>query len=318
MALQIKNLSVNYSLSDRTIRAIDNINLDIKRGKILGIVGESGSGKSTLALSIFNLIDPPGNIVGGEIILEGLDLLTLSESQMRVIRGSEISMVFQNPSAALNPTMTIGDHIVETIQEHSDLRGDEAIVKAVDILKKVELPDQEQLLNKFPHQLSGGMKQRVLIALAMVHEPSVLIADEPTSALDVSTQAQILKLLRDLNQKFHTTIVLITHNLGIVAEICDEVAVMYAGKIMETGNIWSMFGRPAHPYTEALMKAIPKIDDSSLPSPIPGELILQNLPEKGCVFYDRCKWAMEICRLKAPPDFKIAGEHYVACYLYED
>jgi peptide/nickel transport system ATP-binding protein len=318
MALQIKALSVEFALNGRTNLAVDNVSLNVTAGRVLGVVGESGAGKSTLAFAILGLIDPPGRIVGGEIWFKGRDLLQLGESGMRSVRGRQISIVFQNPATALNPTMTLGDHIIETIQEYTSTNRGEARRKAIDILKNVDLGDQEDLLRKYPHQISGGMKQRVMIALAMSHEPAILIADEPTSALDVVNQAQILRLLRDLNHQFKTTIVIITHNLAVVAEACDDVACLYAGRVMESGDVRTVFGAPAHPYTQALLKAVPDIEETSLPEPIPGELTIRDRPERGCVFHTRCSSVMDICRLEDPPLLLGRGGQKVYCYLYAD
>lgn len=318
MTLRIRRLSVHYAVGPDTIRAVDGIDLDIRAGRILGIVGESGSGKSTLALSILRLIEPPGKITNGEIYYDDTNLLKLRESEMQLVRGSKIGLVLQNPASALSPTMTVGQHLVEVIQERLRISRQDAAARSIDILHRVHLPDQKDLLRKYPHQLSGGMMQRVLVALAMVSEPAVLIADEPTSALDVATQAQILKLLRELNELYGTTIVLITHNLGVAAEVCDDIAVMYAGRVMEVGDVYTLFDRPAHPYTQGLVKAVPKADEEGFPSGIRGDLTVQSRPLEGCVFCPRCDWAMEICRTEDPPAFEWSGTGKAYCFLYAE
>ncbi|HEX9532203.1 MAG TPA: ABC transporter ATP-binding protein [bacterium] len=316
MSLRIRRLTVQFLLGSQIVRAVDGVDLDIQPGRVLGIVGESGSGKSTLALSMLRLIDPPGRIVDGEILFEGVNLLTIAEAEIQAIRGRRIGLVLQNPATALNPIMTVGDHIVETIQERLGLDRRESRTQAIEMLRIVYLADQEDLLGKYPHQLSGGMKQRVMIALAMVGEPAVLIADEPTSALDVATQAQILRLLRELNEKHNTTVILITHNLGAAADICDDVAVMYAGRVVEMADVFSLFDHPDHPYTQGLLRAVPKINDPTFPSGIPGDYTLQSRPSRGCVFSPRCAFAMEICREKDPPGFVTASSRKVYCFLF--
>lgn len=318
MSLRIRHLSVQFNLESQIVRAVDQVDLDILPGRMLGIVGESGSGKSTLALAILRLIEPPGQIANGEISFEDADLLAITEVEMQAIRGRKIGLVLQNPATALNPTMTIGGHIMETIQERLRLGRRESRAKAIEILKSVHLADQEDLLGKYPHQLSGGMKQRVMIALAMVGEPSVLIADEPTSAVDVATQAQILRLLRELNEKHHTTIVLITHNLGAAADVCDDIAVLYAGRVVEVGDVFSVFDHPAHPYTQGLLRAVPKIDEQTFPRGIPGDYTVNSRPSRGCVFAPRCDFAMEICREEEPPAFETASSGKVYCYLFDE
>jgi oligopeptide/dipeptide ABC transporter ATP-binding protein len=316
MTLRIRHLTVDFVLGAETVRAVDAVDLDIAPGRVLGIVGESGSGKSTLALSLLRLIDPPGRIVEGEILFEGVNLLSLSESEMHAIRGRRIGLILQNPGTTLNPTMTIGEHLVETIQERLGLSRGDARARASEMLQTVHLADEQELLKKYQHQLSGGMKQRVMIALAMVGEPAVLVADEPTSALDVVTQAQILKLLRELNAEHHTTVILITHNLSVAADICDDVAVMYAGRIAEVGDVFSVFDHPAHPYTQGLLRAVPKIEDEAFPRGIRGDYGVRQTPRDGCVFAPRCEFAMEVCRRTPPPGFKAPTSGTVYCFLY--
>jgi oligopeptide/dipeptide ABC transporter ATP-binding protein len=317
MVLQIRDLCVHYKIRDHTLRAVDGLNIEAKEGKILGIVGESGSGKSTLARAILRLIDAPGQITGGTILFQGEDLVSVSERRMQAIRGVGIALVMQNPGSALNPLMTIGDHYLEALQQHTKIARAQALQQTIDMLRSVDLPDQADLMLRYPHQLSGGMKQRVLIGLAMLHRPTLLVADEPTSALDVSTQAQILRLFQALNQKFGTAIILITHNIGVAAEVCDDVAVMYAGKLIEVGSVEAVFAAPAHPYTQGLLRSVPRISDTAFPLPIAGELTPRNRPDHACVFHPRCGRVMTICTQLDPPGFAV-GDQRVYCFLCKD
>jgi oligopeptide/dipeptide ABC transporter ATP-binding protein len=315
--LQIKDLHVAYSVGGQAIRAVDGVNLNVRAGKVLAIVGESGSGKSTLAQALIRLIDPPGEIARGAIYFQGENLLALRERRMRALRGVAIALVMQNPGTALNPLMTVGHHFLETFHQHRSLDRNEAIEKTMETLRSVDLPDQADMMRRYPPQLSGGMRQRVLIGLAMLHRPALLVADEPTSALDVSTQAQILRLFRALNQRFGTTTILITHNLGVAAEIGDDIAVMYAGKLVEVGSVEEVFAAPAHPYTQSLLRSVPRISDIAFPLPIPGELAPRKELDDICVFQPRCEHALAICGEREPPGFMI-GDRTVYCFLCKD
>ena len=320
--LEVKQLVTQFKTSQGMVTAVDGVSFDIYKGKSLGIVGESGSGKSTIALSLMRLIEPPaGQITGGEILLQGQNLLQLSDRAMQQVRGDRISMIFQEPMTSLNPVFTVGNQISETLLLHQDISPKEARNRSIELLTLVGIPAPEKRVKEYPHQLSGGMRQRVMIAMALACEPTVLIADEPTTALDVTIQAQILDLLRKLQEEQDMGIILITHDLGVVAEMCDEVAVMYCGKVIEQTDVRTLFSHPAHPYTQGLLASIPSLDplqisqDHRLPT-IEGSVPpLTRLPQ-GCNFQDRCAHADEACRgtqgepILAP----VAPEHLVACF----
>jgi len=311
--LEIKNLSVHYITHDSVVRAVNGINLSIGERRTLGFVGETGAGKTTTALAVMRLIPvPPGKIINGEILYNGRDLLKMSDSEMRKIRGNEISMIFQDPMSALNPVMRIGEQIEEVIRLHGNCSKAEARIRCLEMLEKVGIRPERSV--EFPHQFSGGMRQRVLIAMALACNPKLLIADEPTTALDVTIQAQILDLMNDLKNEFKTSILLITHDLGIVAETCDEVAIMYAGEIVEYGLLEHIFNNAKHPYTIGLFGSIPSLDkDVDRLTPIPGLMPdPTNLP-LGCKFQERCKFVCDECRQKAPEYIEIEPGHYVRC-----
>ncbi len=318
--LAIQNLKTYFYTSIGTVKAVDDVSYQLNPRQTIGVVGESGSGKSVTALSVLRLIpEPPGKILAGEIRFEGVDLLTLPEKRMRQIRGNNISMIFQEPMTSLNPVFTVGDQIAEAIVLHQGLSRKAAIEKTVDMLKRVGIPMPEKRINEYPYQMSGGMRQRVMISMALSCNPQVLIADEPTTALDVTIQAQILDLMNRLKQETGTAIVLITHNLGVVAEMADTVVVMYAGKVMETAPVEDIFYRPAHPYTRGLLETLPRIDDEIRPGKrlpeIPGMLPgLRELPS-GCTFHPRCKFSFAICRKETPLLKRIADRHYCRCWL---
>lgn len=314
--LKINDLKTFFFTHRGTVRAVDGISFSIKRGETLGIVGESGCGKSVTALSIMRLIsNPPGRIVNGEIHFEGKDLLSLSEKQMRDIRGRKISMIFQEPMTSLDPVFTIGHEIMETLQIHQRLKKGEAREKTIEVLNIVGMPDADKRVDSYPHELSGGMKQRAMIAMALSCRPTLLIADEPTTALDVTIQAQILRLINDL-KKIAASVMLITHDLGVVAEMCDFVAVMYAGHIVEYSDVGTIFRNPLHPYTKGLNKSIPRLDlDVKRLETIKG--LVPNLIDlpAGCPFYPRCDFSFDKCR-RQMPDLKEAEEnHFMKCYL---
>ncbi len=319
--LEVKHLVTQFKVDkNKIINAVDHSSFTINDGETLAIVGESGSGKSVTALSIMQLVpNPPGHIESGEIIFQGKDLLKMNNSQIRSIRGNQISMIFQEPMTSLNPVYTIGQQITESIRLHMHLNKKDAQDRAVELLRKVQIPDAEKRLKTYPHQLSGGMRQRVMICMALSCAPKLLIADEPTTALDVTIQAQILDLIRSLSASEGTSVLFITHDLGVVADIAQRAIVMYAGCVMEMGEVRAMFRNPLHPYTQGLLKAIPKL---SMPH---GEKLytirgivpdLSMLP-KGCVFSTRCDKCLEVCREKRPPLREMEDGRRVRCFLAE-
>ena len=319
--LEVKNLITQFMV-DKTkiISAVDKVSFSIDEGETLAIVGESGSGKSVTALSVMQLVpNPPGHIEGGEIFFQGEDLLKMSPAQMREVRGNKISMIFQEPMTSLNPVYTIGEQITEAIRLHLKLSKKDAEARAVELLRKVEIPDAEKRLKTYPHQLSGGMRQRVMICMALSCSPKLLIADEPTTALDVTIQAQILDLIRNLRESEKTAVMFITHDLGVVADIAHRAVVMYAGNIMEMGSVHDMFLNPLHPYTRGLLSAIPKLSTPrgeklyTIRGIVPD---LSNLP-KGCVFSTRCEECMEICHEKRPPLRQLEDGRQVRCFKVE-
>jgi oligopeptide transport system ATP-binding protein len=318
--VEIRNLKTHFYTEDGISPAVDGVDLYIGRGETLAVVGESGCGKSVTSLSIMRLVpDPPGRIVDGEILFEGRDLLKIGESEMRKIRGNAISMIFQEPMTSLNPIYTIGEQIVETITEHQRLSKKESLDKAVEMLRLVGIPLPDKRVSEYPHQLSGGMRQRVMIAMALSCNPKLLIADEPTTALDVTIQAQILELMRKLKQDLGMAIMLITHDLGVVAEMAKRVVVMYAGKVIEEGDVFSIFRHPLHPYTEGLLQSVPRLDSTRenlhvINGVVPNPL---KLPA-GCRFSPRCPYAFDKCREKQPPLEQLAPGRYVACFLGAD
>jgi peptide/nickel transport system ATP-binding protein len=324
--LDVGGLKTYFYLRGGILKAVDGVSFQLKAHETLAIVGESGCGKSMTALSLMRLIpDPPGKIVGGSVKLDGVDLLSLSEREMRSVRGKDISMIFQEPMTSLNPVMTVGNQIAETLLLHEDISRREAMRRAGDILKLVRIPEAEQRLKEYPHQLSGGMRQRVMIAMALACNPKVLIADEPTTALDVTIQAQILDIILDLQKKLGTALILITHDLGVVAETAQRVIVMYAGKKVEEASVEELFARPLHPYTHGLMASIPRLDLlrgeddvrkkrlQEIPGIVPA---LTHLPP-GCAFAPRCPFADDRCRREAPPYEEKRPAHWAACWHSE-
>ncbi|KWV46297.1 peptide ABC transporter ATP-binding protein [Bradyrhizobium macuxiense] len=318
--LDVKNLQTVFFTNSGLFRAVDDVSFSVRRGETLAIVGESGCGKSVSALSIMRLVpDPPGRIVGGSVMLEGTDLLMLDDATMRDIRGNRISMIFQEPMTSLNPVMRIGDQIIEAVRLHQKVSNKEAWKQAVDMLRLVRIPEPERRAQEYPHQLSGGMRQRAMIAMALACRPALLIADEPTTALDVTIQAQILALIVDLQKRLGTGLILITHDLGVVAQTAQRVIVMYAGKKVEEATVEALFETPLHPYTRGLMASIPAV-----PSPdakadvrlveIPGMVpSLTKLPP-GCAFAPRCKLAVDRCRQAYPPLEEARPNHWAACW----
>ncbi len=314
--LSVRDLRVEFALRRGVVTAIDGVSFDITKGEVLGIVGESGAGKSVTGAAIIGLIDPPGRIAGGEIRLGGERIETLSEEEMRQIRGRRIGMIFQDPLTSLNPLFTVGDQLVETIQAHLPLSAREASEKALGLLVEVGIPAAEDRIGAYPYEFSGGMRQRVVIALALCAEPDVVIADEPTTALDVSVQAQIIGLIKRLCRERGTAVMLVTHDMGVVAETADRVAVMYAGRIAEIGPVETLINEPMHPYAKGLMGAIPSLEhDTSRLVQIPGSMPRLTAIPRGCAFHPRCPQAFGPCAAERPP-LIASGDRRVACHLY--
>ncbi|WP_339146860.1 MULTISPECIES: ABC transporter ATP-binding protein [unclassified Sutcliffiella] len=317
--LQVIDLHVSFTTYGGEVKAVRGVSFDLHKGETLAIVGESGCGKSVTSQSIMRLIpEPPGRITQGSVLFKGKDLTKVSEPEMRKIRGADISMIFQDPMTALNPTLTVGDQIMEGIIQHKKVSKAEAKKQAVDMLNLVGIPSPTERLKQYPHQFSGGMRQRIVIAMALVCQPEVLIADEPTTALDVTIQAQILNLFKDIQKKTGVSIIIITHDLGVVAQVADRVAVMYAGKIVESGNRREIFYRGEHPYTKGLLNSVPRLDleDEEL-VPIVGSPPDLFSPPTGCAFAARCEYAMEVCERVYPMKTTLSEEHHVDCWLQD-
>ena len=316
--LSVRNLKTSFFTHVGEVKAVRGISFDVNEGEVLGIVGESGSGKSVTSLSIMGLLQYPGRVVDGEILLNGEDILTYSKNQMRRVRGKEIAMIFQDPMTSLNPVYTIGNQIMEMILEHEKISRREARARAIEMLKLVGIPAAEKRIDSYPHEFSGGMRQRVMIALALSCNPKLLIADEPTTALDVTIQAQILNLIKKLNRQFGMTTMLITHDLGVVATVCDKVAVMYGGLIMEYGTADEIFYHPRHPYTMGLLGSIPHVDGGEKRRLIPIDGTPPDLinPPKGCPFSTRCKYCMNVCTQEQPPYFA-EDKHRTMCWMLD-
>lgn len=316
--LEIKDLCVEFKTVEGTVKAINHLNYTLHKGEKLGIVGESGSGKSVSSLGIMQLIpNPPGEIVGGEILYKGQDLVKKSEKDMQKIRGNEISMIFQEPMTSLNPIIKCGRQIAESLRLHRGMNKKEAMEEAIRMMQAVGIANPEVRAHEYPHQMSGGMRQRVMIAMALACQPQILIADEPTTALDVTIQAQILELMMELKEKLGMAIIMITHDLGIVASMCDRIAVMYAGRIVETGTCDEIFYHPKHEYTKGLLESIPRLDSTKHEKLIPIEgnpVDLLNPPE-GCAFAPRCKNCMKICLRENPPKTDFSETHYAHCFM---
>lgn len=317
--LEVKDLRTSFFTNEQEVKAVDGVTFSLPRGKTVGIVGESGSGKSITSLSIMRLIDQPGEIIGGDILFNNENLLEKNNNQMRDIRGKDISMIFQEPMTSLNPTYTVGQQISEAYKIHEGLRKKEARHRSIEMLKLVGIPSPEKRIDQYPHELSGGMRQRVMIAIALACSPDLLIADEPTTALDVTIQAQILELIKELQEKLNMSVLLITHDLGVVAETCDYVAVMYCGKIVEYADVRTIFKNPKHPYTVGLLNSLPP-HDRDIEEDLP--VIKGNVPSpaelpKGCRFAPRCPFASEICNTL--PDLKTdKNENQIRCWIYSD
>lgn len=319
--LEITDLGVYFFTDEGEVKAVDGLDLNLGRGETLALVGESGCGKSVTAMAIMGLVPPPGKVVAGRIIFKGADLLAYSERKLRSIRGNEISMIFQEPMTSLNPVKRIGDHLVEVLKLHTRMSRNDAQLRGENLLGLVGIPDAGRRMGDYPHQMSGGMRQRVMIAMALGCNPKLIIADEPTTALDVTIQAQILTLMNNLQRGFSASILLITHDLGVVAETAARVAVMYAGRIVEQADVITLFDRPVHPYTRGLLSSIPKLDQ-----PVPSDRMLTAIPgmvpslldlPSGCAFAERCSEAAEACRIEAPPLRKVTDGHLVRCFEHE-
>ena len=317
--MHIENLETHFFTDRGRVPAVDRVNLSINKGEVLGIVGESGCGKSVTSLSVMRLVpNPPGKIVGGNILFKGENLLTASEKRMREIRGNEIAMIFQEPMTSLNPVYKIGDQIREAVILHKKASKKEATKRAIEMLHCVGIPRAEEIIHEYPHQLSGGMRQRVMIAMAMACSPQLLIADEPTTALDVTIQAQILDLMRSLNEDMGTAIMLITHDLGVVAEMCHRVVVMYSGNVVEEGDVRNILKNPKHPYTQGLLQSIPHLEEKKerLYS-IPGNVPLPGTIKEGCRFAPRCEYVTDKCRMTMPQLLEVGTGHRARCFLHE-
>ena len=316
-ALEIENLKVEYHVDKEVVHALNGISFKLAKGETIGLVGEPGAGKTTTGLSVLRLIPSPPGVVSGTIKVQGEDIGTLSEKQMESIRGNVVSMIFQDPMTSLNPTKTVENQIAEVIRLHEKCGKKESVEKARTMLEMVGIPGDRGV--EFPHQFSGGMKQRVVIAMALACSPEILIADEPTTALDVTIQAQVLDMIRDLKKQYNMSMIMITHDLGIVAEICDTVAIVYAGQIVEYGTLKDIFNSTAHPYTVGLFGSLPNMDDRTQRlKPIPGLMPDPTKLPEGCTFCPRCPHATEKCRTERPTLVNIGGEHQVACHLFKE
>ncbi len=314
--LQVRNLCTSFDVDSGEVRAVNGVSFNLDRGKVLGIVGESGSGKSVTAYSILRILAEPGRIRSGEILFNGEDIAKYSESQMRAFRGKRVSIIFQDPMTSLNPTFTIGNQLREAILLHTDRTKEQANARAKEMLELVGVNEPDKRLRQYPHELSGGMRQRVMIAMALACEPDILIADEPTTALDVTIQAQILELMQSLQKKLGMAIIMITHDLGVIAEMCDEIIVMYAGRVCERGTADEIFYNPRHEYTKGLLRSIPRLSRTHEKLiPIAGSPVdLTNMP-KGCAFAARCDRAMKICLEDVPEELPINDEHKASCWM---
>jgi oligopeptide transport system ATP-binding protein len=317
--LEVKNLHTSFFTHMGEVQAVRGISFDVEKGDILGIVGESGSGKSVTSLSIMGLVDQPGKITEGSIIFDGKELVNLTHQELSEIRGNDMSMIFQDPMTSLNPVFRVGNQIKEILKTHTEMTKEERHERALELLKLVNIPEPETRIKQYPHQFSGGMRQRAMIAMAISCNPKLLIADEPTTALDVTIQAQIIDLLKKLKDTQDLSIMIITHDLGVIAEICNKVIVMYGGLVMEQGSVFHIFDHPEHPYTKGLHQSVPKNVTGEKKRLVPIDGTPPDLlePPTGCPFYPRCAHAMEVCRQKRPPLFKIEPDHLAACWLHD-
>lgn len=317
--LDVKELQTSFFTHAGEVKAVDGVGFQVGAGDVLGVVGESGCGKSVTALSIMRLLQSPGRVVSGSIHFKGRDLVKISEREMREVRGNEISMIFQDPMTSLNPVLSIKQQMIESLMLHKHLSKQEAVAKGLELMKRVGIPAPEERIGQYPHQFSGGMRQRVMIAMALACEPQLLIADEPTTALDVTIQAQILELIKALKEQLNMAVILITHDLGVVAGLCQKVIVMYAGKVVEQGTIRDIYEDPRHPYTWGLLGSIPRLAENSKRKLVPiwGKPPDLLAPPPGCRFAPRCEYAMRICEFENPAPYQITGQHKTACWLLE-
>jgi oligopeptide/dipeptide ABC transporter ATP-binding protein len=318
--LEVKQLQTYFfsAQGTRVVKAVDGVSFTLNEGETLGVVGESGSGKTVTSMSLLRLLPPAARIVGGEVWFQGENLLTKSEREMRDLRGSQLTMILQDPMMSLNPLFTIGEQIAEPLRIHRHMRGARLVERIKELLRGVRIPSPEVRLREYPHQMSGGMRQRIVGAIGISCEPQLLIADEPTTSLDVTIQAQYLNLLKDIQQRSRLAMIFITHNIGIVAKMCDHVGVMYAGKLVERAPVRTVFNQPAHPYTEALLQAVPKLTDRSKRLwSIEGQPPDLANPPTGCPFNPRCPHAEDRCRREVPPEFQVGENHYTRCWLWE-
>ncbi|MFT0141116.1 ABC transporter ATP-binding protein [Alcanivoracaceae bacterium MT1] len=319
--LRVENLHTVFEKDDGLVHAVNDVSFDVRRGEVLAIVGESGSGKSITAMSLLRLIpSPPGQIIGGQVLFDGQDLLDLSDDAIRQIRGRDISMIFQEPMTSLNPSLRIGRQLAEPLRVHGSVPKEKVRERCLELLRQVRIGDPEKRLDAYPHELSGGMRQRVMIAMGLACLPRLIIADEPTTALDVTVQAQILELLRDITRANQSSMMLITHDLGVVARYADRINVMYAGRIVERGTAHDIFHRPRHPYTVGLMESMPRLDDAigNRLTPIPGSPPDLSDPPSGCPFHPRCRFAQPRCKQERPPLERLDEEHWKACWVNLD
>lgn len=317
--LEVKDLMIDFRTYGGTVQAVRGVSFSVEQGETVGIVGESGCGKSVTAKSIMKLLtSPPASYKNGEILFKGKNILQASERELEKLRGNEVSMIFQDPMTSLNPTMLVGQQIIETLLKHHKMPVKMAYEKALNVLREVGIPQPEKRMQQYPHEFSGGMRQRVMIAMALVCRPQLIIADEPTTALDVTIQAQILELMKEIQRQYETAIILITHDLGVVAEMCDVVVVMYAGKIVEKGRVQDIFNNPQHPYTKGLLKSIPRfdMDRNQRLSPIIGSPPDLFAPPEGCSFYSRCEHAMKVCKQHDPALEEVRNNQLSACWLH--
>ena len=316
--LEIQDLKVSFFTPAGEVKAVNGVTYDLDEGKVLGIVGESGSGKSVSVSALMKLLAFPGRVVGGSITFNGRDILAMNEDEIQMIRGKDIGMIFQDPMTSLNPVFTVGEQLSETLRRHTNMTRAQAYERSIEMLKLVGINNPEQRIRQYPHEFSGGMRQRAMIAMTLLCDPKLLIADEPTTALDVTIQAQILELMKSLREKIQAAIILITHDLGIVSDICDEVIVMYAGRIVERGSIDDIFYSPAHPYTQGLLRCLPRLDsDGTKPlEPIEGTPVDLLAMPKGCSFAPRCERCMKVCLSEQPPVFPIGEGHTSSCWLH--
>lgn len=316
--IEVRDLKVYFHTDKGIVKSVNGVSFNINEGETIGIVGESGCGKSVTAMSLMKLL-PTSKIEGGEIIFQGKDILKMNENELMGIRGNEISMIFQEPMISLNPAFTVGNQIIEGIMLHQDLSKEESKKKVIDMIKLVEIPRAEEIYNSYPHELSGGMRQRIMIAMALSCNPKLLIADEPTTALDVTIQAQVLDIMKNIKEKLNTSIMMITHDLGVVAEMCDKVIVMYAGKVIEVADVVELFKNPKHPYTIGLLKSKPILGENkekrlySIPGQVPNPI---GIPDS-CYFSDRCEKVCDKCRTQIPPLIELNSGHSIACWLYK-